>query len=315
MSETKRVLFISRRDERRDFDTAQSMAGAMAKTDSRLQYEAANCEDLVFSYNGTQLSIQDALTGNGLDEYDGIFMLGWFKSGVLEDVALSVAKYAEAKRIPLLNSEALYTRSRTKLSQYVIAALHNISITPFVYCMDQQHIVSYLPQTGIVYPLIAKSTIASRGRDNYLLHTQEALTTALTGQPNVPFVVQSFVPNDGDYRLIVMGDEVTVALHRQTQTDSHLNNTSQGGTATVHYVDTLDPTMLAQAVTMARLLRRQVTGVDMIIHRGTGQFYMLEANNMPQLSTGKHVDIKMTALNAFLDEVLAVDKTSQLVES
>jgi glutathione synthase/RimK-type ligase-like ATP-grasp enzyme len=202
----------------------------------------------------------------------------------------------------LLNTEALYTRSRTKLSQYVIAGLHGVHITPFVYSMNHAHMIAHMQGQAWSYPLIVKSTMASRGHDNYLVHNAQELRDTLVDQPQVPFIIQDFVPNDGDYRLLVMGDSVRLALHRRSQTGSHLNNTSQGGTATIVNLADLRVEMLNDAVHIAKLLRREVTGVDMIVDAKSGEYYMLEANNMPQLSTGSMVTDKMHVFDSYIAE-------------
>jgi D-alanine-D-alanine ligase-like ATP-grasp enzyme len=96
-----------------------------------------------------------------------------------------------------------------------------------------------------------------------------------------------------------MGDEVRLVIHRQSTGQSHLNNTSQGGQAQIIDVATLDRQMLEESVQISKALGREVTGVDMIQDKHSGEFYFLEVNNMPQLSTGSMVEQKAKALDAF----------------
>jgi glutathione synthase/RimK-type ligase-like ATP-grasp enzyme len=306
MMQTKNVLFIGRRETRPDYDTAASMARAIESVANGAHYSACDFEDLVFAFDGQRLKVVSTKLGQDISQFDTIFLLGWFTTKELEDTAMSVAVYAEAHNIPVFNSEVCRTRSRTKLSQCVLAAMHGVSCVPFVCSLDNFLSLQYMRENPIGYPLIVKSTIAARGRDNYLVHTQHELESILKEQqrPGVSFIMQSFVPNNGDYRLIVMGDRVRLVMHRQSPTGSHINNTSQGGVATLVDVSEVDQAMLEDAVKMARLVRREVTGVDMIVHRDTGKFYLLEVNNMPQLSTGKFVTEKMRVLQEFLDEQL-----------
>jgi glutathione synthase/RimK-type ligase-like ATP-grasp enzyme len=298
----QKLLFIGRRDDREEYDTAQSMAQQMQAVSDDFSYAACSIEDIVFTYDGTALSITDAASGTAIGDYDVIFLLGWFKLKMFEDVVLAVARYAEARGIPLYNSEALYNRSHTKLSQYVIAAMHDLHAMPFAFAADSTHLLSNWRQAGFDFPLIAKHVMASRGRDNYLVRSEDELRQIFTDNPTLPFVLQPFIPNDGDYRLVVMGDAVRFAMLRKGQEGSHLNNTSQGGDASAVAVHELDPAMCASAVAIAAQLRREVTGVDMVQHKETGAYYFLEANNMPQLSTGSLVPLKMQALAAYLAE-------------
>jgi glutathione synthase/RimK-type ligase-like ATP-grasp enzyme len=301
----QRILFISRYDERESYDTAFSMAAALKTSD--IHYDACFLQDLIFDYDGTDLRVLEK-SGLDIDSYDGIFLLGWFKLKMYEDAAVTIARYAAHKNIPLLNSEAAKTRSYSKLSQCVIAALNGVSVTPFVFCMDGQRLLDGVHQSHLTYPLIVKGVLASRGGHNHLVHSEQELQQIITDYPEVPFIAQTYVPNDGDYRLLVMGNQVTMAIHRQSQTDSHLNNTSQGGAATLVPVDSLPQQMLSDALTMSQSINRELTGVDMIVHRQTGHYYFLEANNMPQLSTGSFVEQKMQHLDQFLRAWLQENK-------
>lgn len=301
MSQQKRILFISRKDDRQSFDTATSMA--LFLQESTIHYDACFLDDLIFYYDGQSLKISDA-AGTDIDSYDGIFLLGWFKLKIYEDIAVALARYAAVKGIPLLNSEAGKTRSYSKLSQCVAAALGNVQTTPFVFSMNGHHLQQGIAQSNLQYPIIVKAVMASRGNDNYLVKSQEELAAIINQNVDVQFIAQTFIPNDGDYRMLVMGDRVRLVLHRQSQTDSHLNNTSQGGAAKLVTVEDLPQSMIEQALYMADTLNRELTGVDMIVHKETGEHYFLEANNMPQLSTGSLVEEKMKHVDAFLTEWL-----------
>jgi len=301
------VLIAGRRDDRQSYDTPQSMATQLTAVDDQRSYGAAILEDLLFVFDGQKLQVLD---GNDADvsRYDAIFMMGWFKDKMLEDEALSLAAYAEFHHIPYRNPEVGVARSNSKLSQCVMAALLGIQITPFVFAQNGQRLLEGVQRSSLGFPLILKSVRASRGNDNYLVSSLEQLTTIVGERPEIPFIAQMFVPNDGDYRILVMGDKVRFVMHRLAQGDSHLNNTSQGGVATEIPLEAISPKMLEEAVMIAKRLRRAVTGVDMIVHKETGQHYFLEANNMPQLSTGSLVDKKMRALSDYFDEWLESEK-------
>jgi glutathione synthase/RimK-type ligase-like ATP-grasp enzyme len=303
----KKILIISRRDNRPDYDQKDTYAKAMAQLTTKCEYAFGELEELVFIYDGRELHVY--LDGQDIRTFDGLFLIGWFKTKVLEDIALSVAKYMGFHGNPVYNSEVLYTRSRSKLSQYVIAALGGINLTPFLFCKDENlYKEAFEKYWNAGYPVIMKGIQASRGNDNYLVQSEAEVdkTLALTDSEAGPwFVTQSFVPNDGDYRVIVMGDKVKYVIHRQSQNDSHLNNTSKGGAAAETHVDDLPVEIQRQCVALARLLRREITGVDMIKHRETGEFYLLEINNMPQMATGSLVDQKLRLLDAYFADTMA----------
>jgi glutathione synthase/RimK-type ligase-like ATP-grasp enzyme len=299
MSDKKRILVLTRRDDRPDFDTAPSMAKMLNQQNGEVQYEPCFLEEISMVFDGTELKMLNSNTGEDVAAYDGIFLLGWFKKRKHEEVALAVSLYAQEHDVKAYNTEALHNRSRSKISQYVLSALRGIVTTPFVIICDSDRLQATIAASSLEYPLIVKSVTGSRGTHNFLVNNDEELRESLAQAPTKAFVAQTFIPNEGDYRLLVTGGEVTLAIHRRSVTDSHLNNTSQGGKATIIPLEELSQDMCADAVTIAGLLRREITGVDMIIDKGTGKHYFLEANNMPQLSTGSFVPEKAAALDTF----------------
>jgi glutathione synthase/RimK-type ligase-like ATP-grasp enzyme len=293
----KRILLLCRRDERTDYDTSQTMkAGMKGFETSDVTYVACDYEDLVISYD-TKLSITTS-DNIDLNSFDAIFQFGWFKTKLLEDTALSVARYAEHFDIPHANQEALYTRSRTKISQYVIAGLAGIQTIPFIVAGNSEAITSWARNHE--FPLIVKAVAASRGNHNYLAKSNEEIEQIVRDNPEQQFVVQTFIENDGDYRLIILDGAVKLAIHRKGEEGSHLNNTSKGGSGIVVPVEELSQAMLDEAITISRELRREIGGVDMVVDKRDGKHYFLEANNMPQLSTGSNVSAKLSVLNEYL---------------
>lgn len=300
----KKVLILSRLDDRESYDNLQTYTNALGLIQTKCSYSFDEFENLLFLYDGNQLTVTLGDTDVDIASFDVVFLIGWFQRKMHEDIALSVSKYLNAKNVKVINSEAAFARSRSKLSQYVVAALNGISITPFTFSMNPKVLEeAIINKWKYGYPLIMKGAQSSRGNDNYLVGNEEdARKYAQTMQPSLSpwFVVQQFIPNEGDYRIIVMGDEVTGVIHRRTVSDSHLNNTSKGGEATLTDASSLPAEVIEQSVKLAQLLKREVTGVDMIRHTDTGEFYLLEINNMPQLATGSYVSDKLNQLDNYI---------------
>lgn len=303
----KKVLILTRKDDRPTFDQKKTYEKSFTEMQTRCAYVIEEFENLLFFYDGHELKVFLSDGKTDIASFDVVFLIAWFKAKILEDLALSTSLYLQAKGVTTVNSEALYTRSRSKLSQYVYAAINDISVTPFLFSVNPSVLQqAFRDHWSAGYPVIMKGVQASRGDDNYFIEN-EADALRLAGDMHEVegpwFVVQSFVPNDGDYRIVVMGDAVTAVIHRRSQTDSHLNNTSKGGEATLLEPGSLPSEVIAQSIKLAGLLRREITGVDVIRHRDTGKYYLLEINNMPQLATGSFVPEKLTRLDAYLDSL------------
>lgn len=305
---SKKILIISRKEDRTTHDTQETVLSQFANIDLKDgKYFGAYFEDILFTYDGTNLSVVDIVSGLPVDDFDLIFMIGWFKTKMLEDVASSISRFAKRKNIPCINTEALNSRVRSKLPQYVIAAINDISMTPFRFCMNQKALLKSLKTDPFNGQIIVKGVAASRGDDNYLISNAEEFEQILNNTSKgreIHFILQQYVPNDGDYRILVLGDKVRLVVHRQSQDSSHLNNTSKGGNAEIVELDTLSKDMLDDSIKLSSLVNREITGVDMIVDNKTGQHYLLEVNNMPQLSTGAVVPEKMHLLDEYFNEIL-----------
>jgi glutathione synthase/RimK-type ligase-like ATP-grasp enzyme len=297
----KKILILCRKDDRADYDTASSMAaGLQAVADNEITYSPCDYEDLTYAYNGKELEILDH-NDTDIRSYDAIFQLGWFKTKTLEDMALSVALYAEHHSVMHRNSEALYNRSTRKTSQYVAAALNGVQTIPFIYAQDFNKMLVWARARR--FPLIVKDAAASRGNNNHLAKNINEVEDILKKSQGIPYLIQDYIENDGDYRLLVAGNQIKLAMLRKGSEGSHLNNTSKGGMGTLTDIDKLNPSMARDAITIARVLRRDFSGIDMVVDRRTNKHYFLEANNMPQLSTGSNVSAKLTILHEYLTDI------------
>lgn len=297
----KKILILSRSDQRTDFDTAFSMAKQLnVQALDGVTFTPCFLEDLIFYFDGQKLAVIDTTNNCDISDYDACFMIGWFKKRKFEDVAHSAGLYMQKHGKKVLNTEVLHNRSRSKLSQLVQASLNGVNITQFLAVNGSEKIDSYLYKTNLEFPLIVKSATASRGGHNFLVNNFQELNDALSSISSKIALIQTFVPNNGDLRVIVMGEQVRMVIKRTSQTSSHLNNTSQGGSAEIMDVASVNPEILKQSVHMAKLLGRDITGIDIIQDSDTGNFYLLEVNNMPQLSTGSFVNEKSKVLSEYL---------------
>lgn len=133
------------------------------------------------------------------------------------------------------------------------------------------------------YPLILKPTVASKGKGIELIKTEKALLDYLSdmeGEAFYPNLLQQHIPNDGDYRVVVVGDEAIVTVKKERKKGSVVSNMSKGNKAELV---TGDKELEKLAVKAAKALRIDIAGVDIIEHKKTGKRYILEVNRAPQI--------------------------------
>ena len=147
---------------------------------------------------------------------------------------------------------------------------------------------------------ILKDNEGSKGRLNFLVRSPEEIQKIHDYNPGINFILQEFIPNEGDLRILVFGDEPTMAISRKSNAKSHLNNTSQGGSAKILPLDSVSKDILEISKKAAEIIKLQVAGVDVMVDSRSDEIYLLEVNNAPQVSSGSFVDVKTKKYADFL---------------
>ncbi|MDO4979024.1 MAG: hypothetical protein Q4E47_02635 [Candidatus Saccharibacteria bacterium] len=262
-------------------------------------------EDLIFDIKTNSVQVLNK-TENILEKgYDTIICLGWYKTGKLSfyrDVAYSLALTFDHAGIKYWNSEMGTQRSTSKLSQMVLLALNGHKIADTIFSLDGSKLTDYITD-GKKH--IVKTAMGSCGKNNFLLDSKNEIIGLLTSgkRPFNHFLVQEFIENDHDLRVICFGGKPHLVLKRSRKDNStHLNNTSQGGTG--EWVE-ITPELKAEATAISKLFGREMGGVDFIEtidKNGYVCYYCLEINAIPQLTSGSDVNRKMSELKSVLNE-------------
>ncbi len=257
-------------------------------------------EDLSFTIKTSEVHVSAGTVRIADYEAELVVALGWYKTGsksYYRDVAYSLALYLRHHDIPFWNSEMAHQRSVSKLSCMVELALANISVPDTVFYMD----TSLLQKTDITLPVVVKAAAASRGEFNYFVHTfDEVMSKAAEG---TPILIQPFLENDHDLRVICFGGKPAKILKRSRSAgaNTHLNNTSQGGSAVWLALDEVPSSLLTEAEKICSVMNRELAGIDFIPDASASCGYScLEVNAIPQLTSGVDADKKLESLAAYL---------------
>lgn len=197
-------------------------------------------------------------------------------------LAYCLSHFCASKDIPHFNSYANYATG-TKLYQAVVFHQLGLPFLKTVYAMRHDVLLQAV-ERELSLPFVLKDMQGAHGNSNYLIHSLDEARSALAAEPEVQFIAQEFCPNEKDYRVLVFDDEHLV-FARQSSSDTHINNTSQGAKAVLAPKE-VPANMLGQAHALARHMHLAVAGVDVMPHAVTGAFYFLEVNSQPQLFTG-----------------------------
>lgn len=220
-----------------------------------------------------------------LTDYKAVYFKSYFRH---HEQATAIAETLAAHNVTFIGSELQHYIPAYKLSQLARLARAGVQIPKTIY-LSIEHYEPYYEklQEKLGDVFVFKAIDGSTGDDNYLVRSREELQNIVAQNQGRHFIAQAFVANDSDLRLIVLGDEVRLVIERKRKDDStHLNNTSQGASATLIPIESVDKALIALSLQAAQIMKRDVAGVDIMLEQGTGEPYVLEVNASPQIASG-----------------------------
>lgn len=105
------------------------------------------------------------------------------------------------------------------------------------------------------------------------------------------FLVQEYIENDGDYRVMTVGYKCIGGFKRQVKEEKLILNKSQGSSVGLLEVP---ETVAKTAEAAAKALLVEVAGTDLVVSKKTGEVYIIEVNEAPQFKVFE----KRTKVNA-----------------
>jgi glutathione synthase/RimK-type ligase-like ATP-grasp enzyme len=259
--------------------------------DGQLEVTMATLPELIYQ-TGAHTRIWHPTAGYDVADFDAVVVR---KVGRYQELGIAVAHYTQSKNIPFSDSYLLAS-GNGKLACAFIRALHGLPVPETLYGPIDQLLAHNL----VTFPVIVKADIGRAGGDNYLVKNTDDYRQIFERHSDDMMVTQSYIPNDGDYRILVMNYKPVLAILRQKAAGSHLNNTSMGGKAQLVDLSTLHERLLRSAVQASRIEKLQVAGVDIMIDSATGLHAILEVNRAPQIPSGTFIDEKIAAYADFL---------------
>lgn len=146
-------------------------------------------------------------------------------------------------------------------------------------------------------PLIVKLSQGGRhGMGTFWIRNTENLTELkeklLFKKDRVDsFLIQDFIENDGDYRVMVVGYKCIGGFKRAMKEEKLVMNKSLGKSVKL---DVLPDEVVGQAEKAAKVLGVEVAGIDLVMEKQTGKVYVIEVNEAPQFKVFE----KRTGVNA-----------------
>jgi len=301
---TKHILVLFSRKDRQKatYERLFAIFERFAAQQGRdLAFTRNTLDELVIELHNNALIVTDPVTRRELNQFDYVDFNWW---GRAKQHALAVATYLNRQGVPFLNRNIAHMEPSNKIGEMALMADADIAMPNTFISSFEQILKAFREKPPIQFPLIMKDAAGYGGKCNFLVNDYEQLAQIIEVNLEVDFVIQEFVPNDFDYRCLVINDEITVVIQRVrgAEATTHLNNTSAGGTGTAVPRTSLSPEARAMVLSAARALgREQLCGVDLIVDKHSGRPYILEVNQPPEIEAGAETEKKMTALLDYIE--------------
>ncbi len=292
MINKQRVLILSMAEEDYPCTVNDEFVKRLNAQGDEVIFDWANYRDLAFEIIEGKPKVWRLSNNKDLRHYDLIYFKSFDR---YQEQAIAVALYLDYFGVKYSGTELRSIIPKYKLSQMMKLAIEQISIpdTVFVAPIYSQTNYPYLiDKLGL--PFIYKDMGGRTGNNNYLVKNKEHFQEIIAEYPEINFIAQRYVKNDGDLRVLVMADEIKLVINRRRNDDStHLNNTSRGANAENVKLESLSAGISEISLQAARAIGRDVAGVDVMINQSTNMPLVLEVNASPQIGSGALLEEKL----------------------
>lgn len=311
----KFIVDVARKDIQRDSNLIVILKSVIGTTKSeQLKTELArqaSSEFVLSDYKSLRFEIDETgariLLADGRDIAKAKVV--YFKShNLFTEHASAVARYLKYKHVRFLDKEVGNFVSTSKLSEMLMLSTSNIPVPKSIIYGDFSNIPSYDEiKQRLGASFVAKDAMSDRGKNNFLICSQESFNEAMARFKGVGTVIfQQYIENDGFLRVLLLDGNVIQVVKRNSAKHhdplrAHLNKPNGGGNAVELEESEYDPETIVLARRASLILKRDIVGVDIVRDKNTQRWYVLEANNNPEILGGINVAKKINGLVRLLE--------------
>lgn len=224
------------------------------------------------------------------------------KVGGFRHAAFVISRQAE--KLDIGYADRLYreTSESGKFKQTSVFALNDLPVpkTYFSPSYDEKKLGKAVAFLG--FPIVVKSSKAQRGEDIFLAQDEASLAKHIQDLADAEIILQEYIPNTFDYRVVVLENIVGSAEKRIRQDVGEFrNNISLGAKEEFIENASLDPAIRDLALQAANAANIQVAGVDIVVG-DDGKPRLFEVNRCPGFTHDETVSGEIEALTKYLTD-------------
>jgi glutathione synthase/RimK-type ligase-like ATP-grasp enzyme len=215
-----------------------------------------------------------------LDEYSLVF--AWTPHKNKYENFMLVRDYCTIKKIPFI-PQGNNSNPNNKYQQ--LLALHNEGIKiPKTYAFTRDNCDIDLVSKEFSYPLILKAAYGSRGINVVIIKSESELIREVQKIKQDALLIQEFIPNDCDYRVMFIGNKhvFNVKRTRDKKDEKEFRNNIALGAKGENVKLGVEAMNLAERA--HKSMGFYTSGVDLIQNKETMEWSVLEVNSTPDFS-------------------------------
>jgi len=271
-------------------------------SEKNIPYSVSSFEDLEVFMEKDRVEMR--VDGKPLNEWTTIYPR---KVGKYRGLAHILCRLSEREGIRFLDG----FHSRTKDSSDIAKIVQMFSLSlnggpiPRTYHSARYSVQQKESARAFLgFPIVVKETNSSQGSGVFLAKTMEDLSKIIDDRlernEGREIFLQEYIPNTFEYRLLVIGNRVSVAEKKiRTRKDEFRNNVHLGAKE-----EFIDPSEVPEEALKAALLGAEITdieiaGVDVVNHPERGPF-IFEVNSCPAFTADETLSPEISELTTYL---------------
>ena len=237
----------------------------------------AEYSDLVFS--NSDLFVNE----ESLSSFDFVFLGLMAKKMELANI---VTDYLKDKNIPYFSYGTPRDRGN-KLEDMWNLSREGLPYIPTFVSASFEESLNYMKNNKWDFPVVVKDMDSAGGAGVSKADDEKELKKLFgisdekhQGNFESFKMIQKFIPNDGDYRVLIFDGKIIAIAKRWTEDKKEFrNNMSLGGKGKMEDLPQKEKNL---ALAAAQTTRKQMAGVDLIQSKDDKKWYIMEVNSSPQ---------------------------------
>lgn len=262
----------------------------------RRGHDVRGCYTSELTIRAGRNNFDPTLRGDPLTQFDLIYL---WSVGKRRWEWYTAAHWASKKGVRIVYNKTIssdYLYYLTPAIDYLRQYENNLPFPKSAIVFDAKSVDSVI--RNFDFPVVMKISGGRQGRGVFLLEDQKDLEDKIKQLKEVSpsFVIREFIPNEGDIRVFTVGYKAIGAMRRMATVEGEFrSNVSLGGRGETFNLDS-KPEIREIAEKLSKITRTEIAGVDIMIHKETGQPYILEINPGPQfMGLEKYTDVNAAA--------------------